>query len=92
MTMILKNIKEFVADWKSDIAGRVARMDGAAPQLAIIQVGENQASNRYVRNKIKDCKEVGITAHNYWYADDIPEEELLREIEDIQSYYSGVIV
>ena len=92
MTMILKNIKEFVTDWKNDIAGRVARLDGAAPQLAIIQVGENQASNRYVRNKIKDCKEVGITAHNYWYADDIPEEELLREIEDIQSYYSGVIV
>ena len=92
MIMILKNIKEFVADWKNDIAGRVARINGAAPQLAIIQVGENQASNRYVRNKIKDCQEVGITAHNYWYEEDITEDELLLEIKDLQKHYSGIIV
>ena len=30
------------------------------PCVAIIQVGDLEASNRYVRNKIKDCEEVGI--------------------------------
>lgn len=30
--------------------------------MFIIQVGNNEASTRYVRNKIKDCEEVGIEA------------------------------
>ena len=30
-------------------------------ELAIIQIGDNVSSNVYVKNKIKDCKEVGIT-------------------------------
>ena len=32
------------------------------PKLAIIQVGNNETSSRYVRNKVKDCEEVGIYA------------------------------
>ena len=35
-----------------------------------LQVGENEASNRYVKNKIKDCEEIGIRAHHYWYTED----------------------
>ena len=56
---IFINIKEYVAKRKSEIAGRVAKML-QTPQIAIIQVGDLEASNRYVRNKIKDCDEVGI--------------------------------
>ncbi len=33
------------------------------PTLYIIQVGQNEASTRYVRNKIKDCEEVGFKAN-----------------------------
>ena len=91
MIMILKNIKEFVADWKNDIAERIKEKN-LNISLAIVQVGNNQASNRYVRNKIKDCKEVGINAHNYWYEEDITEDELLLEIKDLQEHYSGIIV
>ena len=89
--MILKNIKEFVENWKSDIAERIKEKN-LNISLAIVQVGNNQASNRYVRNKIKDCKEVGINAHNYWYEEDITEGELLLEIKDLQEHYSGIIV
>ena len=56
---IFINIKEYVAKRKVDIAEKVAKML-PAPQIAIIQVGDLEASNRYVRNKIKDCEEVGI--------------------------------
>lgn len=30
------------------------------PRLAIIQVGDNEASNRYVKGKLADCEEIGI--------------------------------
>lgn len=89
--MILKNIKEFVENWKSDITERIKEKN-LNISLAIVQVGNNQASNRYVRNKIKDCKEVGINTHNYWYEEDITEDELLLEIKDLQEHYSGIIV
>ena len=56
---IFINIKEYVAKRKVEIAEKVARIL-PAPQIAIIQVGDLEASNRYVRNKIKDCEEVGI--------------------------------
>ena len=56
---IFINIKEYVAKRKSEIAARVAQRH-TKPQIAIIQVGDLEASNRYVRNKIRDCEEVGI--------------------------------
>ncbi len=56
---IFINIKEYVAKRKSEIAEKVAKTF-PMPQIAIIQVGDLEASNRYVRNKIKDCEEVGI--------------------------------
>lgn len=42
---------------------------GIKPHFAIIQIGDNPASNTYVRNKIKDCEECGIESHLYHYGD-----------------------
>lgn len=47
------------------------------PVLAIIQVGDNQASNSYVKGKIKDCEEVGIRCIVSKLDKDIEEHELL---------------
>jgi methylenetetrahydrofolate dehydrogenase (NADP+)/methenyltetrahydrofolate cyclohydrolase len=58
-TMILKDIKEYTKLRKAELKEQVSAM-AAAPRLAIIQVGTVEASTRYVRNKIKDCEEVGI--------------------------------
>lgn len=60
--MQLKNIKEFTTQWKAELKADIAKLP-KAPTFLIIQVGNNEASNRYVRNKIKDCEEVGIDAH-----------------------------
>ena len=46
---------EIAAKIASDVAG-----GKRAPGLAVILVGENPASQVYVRNKIKDCEEIGI--------------------------------
>ena len=39
-------------------------------KLTIFQVGDNQASNTYVRNKVKACEEVGITSEVVKLEDD----------------------
>lgn len=38
-----------------------------------IQVGDNQASNTYVRNKIKLCNELGINAYHHKLPESISE-------------------
>lgn len=63
-----------------------------APRLAIIQVGDNEASNRYVRNKEKDCREVGIECVVSKFSADITEDELLKNIIHIQDSCDGIIV
>ena len=90
--MELKDIKEYVKLRKSDLKAKVAAMGEKPPKLAIIQVGENEASNRYVRNKVKDCTEVGIIADTYYYPENTTEFELVDEIEHMVEYYDGVMV
>ena len=88
--MELLNIKEYTKDWKAEIAYEISKM-AQAPTLSIYQVGDNEASNRYVRNKLKDCEEVGIRATHKLYDESVTEEELMEDI-----YYrdnsNGIIV
>ena len=58
------DVKKFVEQWKKEIAQKVASCS-RAPSLTIIQIGHDAASDLYVRNKLKDCKEVGIYTDSY---------------------------
>ncbi len=89
--MVLGNIKEYTKELKEQFKERIAVM-GDAPKLAIIQVGNVEASNRYIKNKVKDCEEVGIVADVYQYPEDITECELFENIQLDQEHYDGVIV
>lgn len=91
MTMVLGNIKEYTKALKEQFKDRIAAI-GDAPKLAIIQVGSVEASNRYIKNKVKDCEEVGIIADVYQYPEDITEHELCENIKFDQEHYDGVIV
>ena len=51
------------------------------PRLIIIQVGDNQASNAYIKSKIKACEEVGITVVHAQFPEDTERDRLVREIE-----------
>ena len=55
------NVKAFVAEWKEKIKERISKLM-RKPVLVIVQMGNVEASNRYVRNKVKDANEVGIDA------------------------------
>ena len=50
--------------------------------LALILVGNNPASEIYVRNKNIACQKVGIKVKGYTLNEEISEEELLKIIED----------
>src|SRR5690554_4726480 len=63
-------------------------------QLVVVLIGENPASQIYVRNKQKACKEVGIDSVLIQLDDTISEEELKSVIVSLnneQSVY-GILV
>ena len=51
------------------------------PTLAVIIVGEDPASQTYVRNKINGCKQVGFNSLSYEYADGTPQSEIEDRIK-----------
>ncbi|HEY5808327.1 MAG TPA: tetrahydrofolate dehydrogenase/cyclohydrolase catalytic domain-containing protein, partial [Povalibacter sp.] len=51
------------------------------PGLAVVLVGDNQASRAYVRNKIKACQEAGIRSDLIELPAQTSEAELLERIE-----------
>ena len=52
------------------------KKEGILPKLAVIMVGDDKASQIYVKNKSKACDEVGIEYEEY-----ILEENIKQEIE-----------
>ncbi|MBQ7090635.1 MAG: bifunctional 5,10-methylene-tetrahydrofolate dehydrogenase/5,10-methylene-tetrahydrofolate cyclohydrolase, partial [Clostridia bacterium] len=66
---------------KEETAKLVA--EGLQPGLAVIIVGEDSASQVYVRNKIKACAEVGFYSENYALPAETTEDELLALVEKL---------
>jgi methylenetetrahydrofolate dehydrogenase (NADP+)/methenyltetrahydrofolate cyclohydrolase len=54
-----------------------------SPSLAVILVGNDPASLTYVRNKTKECIEVGISPKDYHLPEDTSEEKLLELIGNL---------
>jgi methylenetetrahydrofolate dehydrogenase (NADP+)/methenyltetrahydrofolate cyclohydrolase len=67
---------------------------GITPALAVILVGNNPASQVYVRNKTRACKEVGIRSELIELPADVTEEVLLERIESLNDDASihGILV
>lgn len=71
---------------RSEIADQVKNYKtkyGADVGLAVVLVGNDQASQVYVRNKIKGCEEVGIKSFAYYLPEDATQsqvEELVQEL------------
>lgn len=56
---------------------------GIKPYFAIVQIGNNPASNTYVRNKMKDCDECGIESYLYHYGEGIGQHALEVFLEEL---------
>ncbi|RLD60165.1 MAG: bifunctional 5,10-methylene-tetrahydrofolate dehydrogenase/5,10-methylene-tetrahydrofolate cyclohydrolase, partial [Bacteroidetes bacterium] len=73
---------------KKEIAIEVAKLiddKDISPHLVAILVGDDPASQTYVRNKEKSCAEVGIVSSIYNYPADVTEKELLEAISFINA-------
>ena len=77
-------IKEYVALRKEEIKNIVFAME-RKPSLKIIQLNEDQASNAYVKGKLKDASELGINAELIKLAPETSQDELLKLIDGINN-------
>jgi len=71
------------AQLRTDVARRVTALKakGVTPGLAVILVGENAASQVYVRNKVKSCTEAGMHSVLERYEATMTEADLLARID-----------
>lgn len=76
------NIKEYVSAEKTALACRMVAKNYKIT-IAIIQVGDNAASNAYVRGKIKDCAEIGIDTQLIKYPETITQMELMNKVKEL---------
>ena len=86
------NVREYVAAEKEKLK-QVIKVNNLQPRLMIIQVGDNSASNSYVKGKIKDCEEVGIEATLEKHEEDwFYQNGNLSELQEAILKYDGIIV
>jgi len=81
---------------RADVSRRTAalKVKGITPGLAVILVGENPASQVYVRNKVKACADSGLHSVLEKYPDTLNEADLLDRIEALNQDDSihGILV
>ncbi|PZP34605.1 MAG: bifunctional methylenetetrahydrofolate dehydrogenase/methenyltetrahydrofolate cyclohydrolase FolD [Roseateles depolymerans] len=72
---------------RADVATRAAALTGQGrqPGLAVILVGDNPASQVYVRNKVKACEEAGIHSVLEKHEASMTEAQLLARIEALNN-------
>lgn len=88
--------KEIARKKKLEIAQEVEKLKeaGITPGLAVVLVGDNQASRTYVNSKEKTCKDLGMHSVKVEYSETITEEELLNKIAELNDDDSihGILV
>ena len=83
---LANNIKNALAEQISKLAKK--------PQLDIILVGHDEASEIYVRNKIKAADQIGLKTVLHRFDETVSQEELLQKIDILNhdSAVNGIIV
>lgn len=69
--------KTIAEEMKQNIA---RKCQGKDLKFGIVQVGDNQASNAYIKGKMKDCAEVGIEVSLFKYYESISQSSLAEKI------------
>lgn len=85
--------KEYSQLIKRNLKRYVHTLD-TKPTLLIVQVGDNPASNNYIKGKIRDCEEVGIDYKHTHFNENVSEKTVIEYIEvcNLDSSINGIIV
>lgn len=82
--MILIDGKMVSQKIKNELKGKVSTLI-KKPSLAVIRVGEDEASKIYIKLKQKMCEELGITFTEYHLNENIEQEDLLGLIHKLNA-------
>ena len=95
MTAKILNGKDIAASIRANLADKIKTSNyEEIPILAVIKVGDNEASKIYVRNKHKAANEIGIGCEVIELAETIGENALLETINELNDnpHVNGIIV
>lgn len=73
---------------KSEVAAEAAQMlevNGIAPGLAVVRVGEDPASAVYVASKVKTSEELGFVSRHYHLPVETPHKEVLELVQKLNA-------
>lgn len=87
MTVSLIDGKKISEEIYGEIRERIAKLaeKGVVPGLAVISVGEDPASQIYVRSKEKMCAELGIRSETIHFSKNTTEQHLLSKIVQLNN-------
>ena len=71
------------AEWKQRV--ELLKQQDLTPGLAVILVGDDPASQVYVRNKVKACGEMGLHSELHQFPADVSEKTLLARIAELNA-------
>lgn len=81
MIMDGRNIKKQVLE---EVKREVFELNDR-PGLTVIQVGDDSASNVYIKNKQKMCEDIGYNFNHLKFNNDVTEEKLITEIKKLNA-------
>tara|TARA_Y100000590_G_scaffold103902_1_gene118137 strand:+ start:10457 stop:11311 length:855 start_codon:yes stop_codon:yes gene_type:complete len=88
--LVSNNIRQEIKEKVSSLLNKHSQVPG----LAAVLVGDNPASEIYVRNKRKACADVGIYSEEYKLPEDTTQDELLKIIDGLNNNdkINGILV
>jgi methylenetetrahydrofolate dehydrogenase (NADP+)/methenyltetrahydrofolate cyclohydrolase len=96
MSATILDGNKIATDIRAEVAAEVKTLvaAGKRPGLAVILVGNNPASEIYVRGKVKSSEEVGIYSEKHTPPDTISTEKLLELVQDLnrRDEIDGILV
>ncbi len=77
--------KKIAADVRNELKPRIDRLaqNGCTPRLSVILVGQDPASEVYVRMKTKACQEMGIASETIRLEADVAQRELIGVVRSL---------
>ena len=96
MAAIILDGNKIAAEIRAEVAAEVKSLAaaGVRPGLAVVLVGNNPASEIYVRGKVKSCEELGIYSEKHTPPATVSTSELLGLVEDLnrRDEIDGILV
>ena len=95
--MIILDGKKIAQDIRNELKSDIEKLKSTGsdrPGLVAIIVGDNPASESYVKGKAKACEEIGMRAVTEKYPTDMKEDDLLQLIQSYNNNkkFHGILV